>query len=486
MSDIKKDIAKDFRELTSGNAKIKELSKKLEAGKASYLDADSLALELATALGKALHNNLGNDQLVGEDYKALMREVLPAGLHDIYEDVADYAVTIQRGIYLRQNIGLRVAPPDFNTVEVDEITGKATMVDSYKEIPGGLTNDIQHMAQNVATDTMDKNARLAREVGYEPVVTRVYDRIGVHTQNGGKYRKDCQWCLSRCGTDVPYGEAKSKDMFRRHPGCKCRIEYTVNGKTQVQTDWTRNQWRDVIQSPSSNGAGLPGSSGGNRLADEIIDGKRAPTTGLLGTLMGSNQIDFNRAEHLKGPLSTLEIIDKVGGGDMTNGSCASVALAYIANKHGLDVMDFRGGGSQLLFSRGGNISQIIKMVGGESFSHYNGFKSANALLARLQEGKEYFFCAGQHSAIVRKGPNGLEYLELQTNNSNGFKPLDSETLKKRFGVASKRGSGRNKVAFNSYLADVDLFKNNPEFEVMMGYINTSPAKQMKGATGRAK
>lgn len=244
MSDIKKDIAKDFRELTSRNAKIKELSKKLEAGKASYLDADSLALELATALGKALHNNLGNDQLVGEDYKALMREVLPAGLHDIYEDVADYAVTIQRGIYLRQNIGLRVAPPDFNTVEVDEITGKATMVDSYKEIPGGLTNDIQHMAQNVATDTMDKNARLAREVGYEPVVTRVYDRIGVHTQNGGKYKKDCQWCLSRCGTDVPYGEAKSRDMFRRHPGCKCRIEYTVNGKTQVQTDWQGNQWSE--------------------------------------------------------------------------------------------------------------------------------------------------------------------------------------------------------------------------------------------------
>ena len=245
MSDIKKDIAKDFRELTSGNAKIKELSKKLEAGKASYLDADSLALELATALGKALHNNLGNDQLVGEDYKALMREVLPAGLHDIYEDVADYAVTIQRGIYLRQNIGLRVAPPDFNTVEVDEITGKATMVNSYKEIPGGLTNDIQHMAQNVATDTIDKNARLANAVGYEAIVTRVYDRFGVHTQNGGKYKKDCQWCLSRCGTDVPYGEAKSKDMFRRHPGCKCRIEYTVNGKTQVQTDWRSNQWADA-------------------------------------------------------------------------------------------------------------------------------------------------------------------------------------------------------------------------------------------------
>lgn len=246
MSDIKKDIAKDFRELTSGNAKIKKLSKKLEAGKASYLDADSLALELATALGKALHNNLGNDQLVGEDYKALMREVLPAGLHDIYKDVADYAVTIQRGIYLRQNIGLRVAPPDFNTVEVDEITGKATMVDSYKEIPGGLTNDIQHMAQNVATDTMDKNARLANAVGYEAIVTRVYDRVGVHTQNGGKYKKDCQWCLSRCGTDVPYGEAKSRDMFRRHPGCKCRIEYTVNGKTQVQTDWRRNKWTDTV------------------------------------------------------------------------------------------------------------------------------------------------------------------------------------------------------------------------------------------------
>ena len=58
----------------------------------------------------------------------------------------------------------------------------------------------------------------------------------------------------------------------------------------------------------------------------------------------------------------MAIIEKLGGGDKTNGSCASVAFAYVGNKNGLDVTDFRGGGSQMIFSRSGNIEQIIKTL----------------------------------------------------------------------------------------------------------------------------
>lgn len=42
-------------------------------------------------------------------------------------------------------------------------------------------------------------------------------------------------------------------------------------------------------------------------------------------------------------LSSEAIVEKIAGGDMTGGSCASLCLAYIANSLGYDVTDFRGG-----------------------------------------------------------------------------------------------------------------------------------------------
>lgn len=40
-----------------------------------------------------------------------------------------------------------------------------------------------------------------------------------------------------------------------------------------------------------------------------------------------------------------EIIKRVGGGDMTAGSCSSLAFAFAGNMCGYDVLDFRGGKS---------------------------------------------------------------------------------------------------------------------------------------------
>lgn len=252
MNDTVSKIARDFKELAAANPSLAAMLKKLNSGKADYLDADRYALELATVLGKALHINLGGEKLTGEEYQEVIRETLPKGLYSIYEDVADYAQTIQQGINGRQKVGLKAVKPEFNQDESDAITDKAASAGSYDEIPGGINKDMQHMSQNVATDTMKANAKLANDVGMEATVTRIYDGVGVHTQGTGKYKKECSWCLVRCGTDVPYSEAIANDMFRRHPGCGCKISYTVNGKTQWQTDWRQNKWtygngNDIIE-----------------------------------------------------------------------------------------------------------------------------------------------------------------------------------------------------------------------------------------------
>ena len=54
------------------------------------------------------------------------------------------------------------------------------------------------------------------------------------------------------------------------------------------------------------------------------------------------KIDYLPVEKLETPLTDDEIISKVGGGDLTKGSCSSAAFAYIGNKCGYDVTDFRG------------------------------------------------------------------------------------------------------------------------------------------------
>ena len=242
--EIIKKIAKDYKSMLALNVIIRSKLKKMKSGKATYLDADAFALESAKMLGKALDMNLGGGNITGDEYKAIIGEILPKGTYAMYADVAGYALEVQKGVNAEQKIGLNPVKAKFNQKEVDAIVGIAKGADTYDEISGQTKQKLMHMSQNVATDTMKDNVAALQGVGMEATVTRVYDGVGVHTQNGGKYRKECEWCKSRCGTDVPYSKAIAMDMFRRHPGCGCIISYTKNGKTQVQSDWTKNKWEE--------------------------------------------------------------------------------------------------------------------------------------------------------------------------------------------------------------------------------------------------
>ena len=71
-------------------------------------------------------------------------------------------------------------------------------------------------------------------------------------------------------------------------------------------------------------------------------------------------VSHNEVKDLEKPLTDDEIIQKLAGGDMTKGSCSSLAYAYCANKAGLDVIDFRGGDSTSVLSRNINIPYAYK------------------------------------------------------------------------------------------------------------------------------
>ena len=179
-----------------------------------------------------------------------------------------------------------------------------------------------------------------------------------------------------------------------------------------------------------------------------------------------------------------EIIDSLSGGDCTDGSCSSLALAYAGNKAGYEVLDFRGGESQEFFSSRDNIEKISNLPGVESqlISGTNDIDCANQLLQNTEPGKEYYLATGQHAAIVKQNGNGFDYLELQHPSSgNGWHPLDNDVLTNRFGC-----SDSHSMEFSNYLMDVDSLSNNEEFLDILGYINTANHSQMKGNYGNVK
>lgn len=184
---------------------------------------------------------------------------------------------------------------------------------------------------------------------------------------------------------------------------------------------------------------------------------------------------------LSGEATLDSIVKRVGGGDKTAGSCASLCLAFVGNRCGLSVRDFRGGQSQTTFSLRTTWDKINDAVGGVKEVGKNDYELSNKLLATMSDGKEYILITGGHAAVVRKTAGGYEYLELRSATSNGYKKLDDDVLKHRFSARK-----RTQYTSSTFLIELDKFKEISDLRAMLGYVNTAASKQMKGKGGSAK
>ena len=223
----------------------------------------------------------------------------------------------------------------------------------------------------------------------------------------------------------------------------------------------------------------------------------APALDLLKRLYYSktrHHIDYNPVCELEKPLTTDEIVHKIAGGDKTiPGSCASVALAYVANRLGLDVLDYRGGASMTYFAGRTSKVDFFRLLGINMLeeSYASDFVSVKHLLRRAQEedenkdkDKEYMLMTGKHASIIRNSSKyGWQYLELQSSRSNGYKALSNERLKNRFGCSVNNSKCYSDVGISSFLVPLDNFTDSITFREYMGYINTKKYSQMKGKDG---
>ena len=204
-------------------------------------------------------------------------------------------------------------------------------------------------------------------------------------------------------------------------------------------------------------------------------------------IMDINGIEHKEVKETFFELTENQIIDKISGGDQTQGSCASLAMAYVANKKGLDVTDYRGGKSRSQFSYRSKREKIYITAGAEAqnFKVKKEARDVAKILKGIEQDKEFVFSAGHHCAIIKRDAEGLKYLELQCpyKEGNGWRSFGddvSKTLVDRFACRKTvEGTGAQLIA-------VDDVKPTNEFKDLLGYMNTNTNDQMKGMSGNVK
>lgn len=273
-----------------------------------------------------------------------------------------------------------------------------------------------------------------------------------------------------------------------------RVVRGADGKTYyVPDDVTYSEWKKAFVDGDKSGFAEVQKNHFSRTEKRgtIKPKEQSEAAKFIEQACTTENVEHRAVQALPKQLTSDEIIERLAGGDMTQGSCSSLAFAYIGNKNGLDVLDFRDGGSRRVFSMNKNIMKMLELPGveGSITKVKKEVQGTIDVLKNLELNKEYYLATGKHAAIVRKLDTGYQYLELQSKYQNGWMPFErygsmATTLNKRFGCRKTVDKSFGYVWERTViLMDVDSFKDNEEFEQLLGYINTAVDKQRKGALG---
>ncbi len=229
MNDIT-DIWESFIQQIASHKRIKELSKKLENGKATYSEAQEYSSVLSNCLVNFISKEFPTDS--SQVLEALENATI---CKKFFNQIDDYTYSMQNSLNTSNNIGLNAV----KVVKPKQIINDAfNLSNDYDKAIDDLSSQAE-LSANKHIDTIQQaNAKFQSKAGYEVTVSRTYDGRGLSD------KRSCKWCLERVGYNVPYKQAVSRGMFQRHEGCHCVIEYNNNGEKSYQSSkGGRDSWK---------------------------------------------------------------------------------------------------------------------------------------------------------------------------------------------------------------------------------------------------
>lgn len=211
-------ILRQYRRGVGDNLRIQKVLKAVEAGKATYADAQKYAAEVGKILTEALRQYLPEALTDGRLYRAFADVLVKTPAQLAGKDIAQVTATIQDALNGAAEIGLRAIVPELNS---DQLTGIITGIvnaESYEHNVEEFMDQLASMMEGYVDDFARENADFQHEAGLSPTVQRIADA------------KCCSWCAQLAGT-YDYDDVRDagNDVWKRHNNCHCQILFNPAG-----------------------------------------------------------------------------------------------------------------------------------------------------------------------------------------------------------------------------------------------------------------
>ena len=236
-------VQEDYRKRCENDKELARIEALVESGKANGKDTDAYAVRAGELLAAALHDNVSGDVLPdGKMYFNIASRVLPPVLRENYELVAGMSTRIQQVLNDNAGLHMKALRPDLNEDRVKGLVNLAASADQYEDKRKELEADVVNFSQRISADGFHKNAEFQYTSGFNPKIRR-------EAESGC-----CKWCQALEGTYDYYDVRDTgNDVWRRHRGCKCVVEYdpgtgrrqNAHTKTWSQADDHRKKIEDA-------------------------------------------------------------------------------------------------------------------------------------------------------------------------------------------------------------------------------------------------
>lgn len=202
----------DFENRMSGNEKLQEIYKKVNAGMATYLEANDFALGAGNLLADVFHDNVSEEILPdGRMYFNIADRVIRPMMTNNFDIISDVCVQVQGRLNQKAGLGIKAIKPELNDDRITGIVNKVASAEHYGDVAWALEEPMRTFSQSIVDDSIRANVIFQGRSGLYPKIVR-YSAGGC-----------CKWCEEVAGIyrypDVP------KDVYRRHAHCRCVVDY---------------------------------------------------------------------------------------------------------------------------------------------------------------------------------------------------------------------------------------------------------------------
>ena len=221
-------IQADFQKSMKGNKAIERIMKLIEAGTATYKEANDYATWTGQLLSAALKKNITPGSLPdGRMYFNIADRILGETLKENHELITTATNAIQTSLNKSAGISIKAVDPELNQDRVAGLVDKISGEADFEKVKWLLDEPIVNFSEAIVDESIRKNADLHAAAGLNPVLHRIASP------------DCCEWCTDIAGR-CEYEDAPD-DIYRRHERCRCTVDYDP-GEGKKQNVWSK-EWR---------------------------------------------------------------------------------------------------------------------------------------------------------------------------------------------------------------------------------------------------